>query len=129
MRSPYEFKTKLITAFSGDKAALVKAVQNMPYMDGMTATGDALRMSTTEFNHRARGPSKGFPLVAVLLTDGQPNWSNGTDADPQDALDAAEELKNAGVTLFTVGILNADITNLQATGHNFSDNCRPTAMR
>lgn len=110
------FQTKLITKFSGDKAAIVQAVQDMDYMDGMTATGDALRMATDEFVHRARDPSKGFPLVAVLLTDGQPNWSKGSSAPAQDALDAAEELKKAGITLFTVGISNANITNLQATG-------------
>ncbi|KAH7701456.1 Fibropellin-3 [Aphelenchoides avenae] len=110
--------TKVITTFSGDKAAVVKAVQDMPYMNGMTATGDALRMATQEFIHRARDPSKGFPLVTVLLTDGQPNWSNNTDADPQDALDAAEVLKKAGITLFTVGIANAHIDNLQATASN-----------
>lgn len=77
-----------------------------------TATGDALRMATTEFIHRARDPSKGWPLVAILITDGQPNWSNGTGADPQDALDAAVGLKKAGITLFTIGIANARVDNL-----------------
>ncbi|KAH7716261.1 Fibropellin-3 [Aphelenchoides avenae] len=114
----YSSDTKLITSFSGDKTAIVKAVQDMPYMDGNEATGDALRMATQEFLHRARDPNKGFPLVAVLLTDGQPNWSNGNDADPQDALDAAEALKGLGITLFTLGISNADISNLQATASN-----------
>ncbi|KAH7716262.1 Fibropellin-3 [Aphelenchoides avenae] len=114
----YSSDTKVIITFSGDKAAIIKAVQDMPYMNDMTATGDALRMATEEFNHHGRDPAKGFPFVAVLLTDGQPDWSNGHDADPQDALDAAEELKKAGITLFTIGIANADMSNLQTTASN-----------
>lgn len=82
----------------------------MDDMDGNTATGDALVMATNEFIHRARDPSKGYPMVTILITDGQPNWGTAN------ATVAAEDMKKNGITLFTIGIANADLSNLQQTG-------------
>lgn len=80
------------------------------YQGGGTPTSLALTRATQEFKDKARDPSKGFPMVTVLITDGVPN-------DEQASTSAADAMKAAGITLFTVGIGSSqDLAFLQQTG-------------
>jgi len=44
------------------------------------------------------------PDFMIIITDGAPTASNGSGTDEQDAIDAATAAKNAGITIYVVGI-------------------------
>ena len=77
-----------------DKNELIAAVQNMVYLNGGTATGDALDRARQIFFNNKREDS---PRVAILFTDGYSN-------DGSDVKDAADLLKDQLVEIYTVGI-------------------------
>ncbi|XP_034551481.1 collagen alpha-1(XX) chain [Notolabrus celidotus] len=105
-----------LTQYSGDprtewqlnnfttKDQLLEAVRNFRYKGGNTFTGQAL-LHVMEENMRVEaGARAGAPLFLVLLTDGK---------SQDDAIAAANKLKNAGVEIIAVGVKNADEAELR----------------
>ncbi|XP_035501676.2 collagen alpha-1(XIV) chain isoform X6 [Scophthalmus maximus] len=86
------------------KDQLLEAVRNFRYKGGNTFTGQAL-LHVMEENMRAEaGARSDTPLFLVLLTDGK---------SQDDAIAAANRLKNAGVEIIAVGVKNADEAELR----------------
>uniref|UniRef100_A0A8C9XIA2 Uncharacterized protein n=1 Tax=Sander lucioperca TaxID=283035 RepID=A0A8C9XIA2_SANLU len=105
-----------LTQYSGDprtewqlnnfttKDQLLEAVRNFRYKGGNTFTGQAL-LHVMEENMRAKaGARSDTPFFLVLLTDGK---------SQDDAIAAANRLKNAGVEIIAVGVKNADEAELR----------------
>ncbi|XP_069383332.1 collagen alpha-1(XX) chain isoform X2 [Paralichthys olivaceus] len=105
-----------LTQYSGDprtewhlnnfttKDQLLEAVRNFRYKGGNTFTGQAL-LHVMEDNMRAEaGARSDTPFFLVLLTDGK---------SQDDAIAAANRLKNAGVEIIAVGVKNADEAELR----------------
>ncbi|XP_028438207.1 collagen alpha-1(XX) chain isoform X2 [Perca flavescens] len=105
-----------LTQYSGDprtewqlnnfttKDQLLEAVRNFRYKGGNTFTGQAL-LHVMEDNMRAEaGARSATPFFLVLLTDGK---------SQDDAIAAANRLKNAGVEIIAVGVKNADEAELR----------------
>ncbi|KAM7404239.1 hypothetical protein PAMP_011606 [Pampus punctatissimus] len=105
-----------LTQYSGDprtewqlnnfttKDQLLEAVRNFRYKGGNTFTGQAL-LHVMEENMRAEaGARSDTPFFLVLLTDGK---------SQDDAIAAANRLKNAGVEIIAVGVKNADEAELR----------------
>ncbi|KAG2468793.1 COCA1 protein, partial [Polypterus senegalus] len=86
------------------KGELLKAINNLPYKGGNTMTGDAMDYLLKNTFTEAAGARKGFPKVAIIITDGK-------SQDPVE--DNAKRLRNIGVEIFTLGIKAADIEELQ----------------
>ncbi|XP_029654894.1 collagen alpha-1(XIV) chain-like, partial [Octopus sinensis] len=87
-------------------SAVIKAIDAISYDDGSsTATGLALdEVRTSVFtNTRKSAAAK----VLVLVTDGQSDNEIRTVA-------AAQKLKDAGVTIFTIGVANPRVSELTA---------------
>ncbi|KAG7472303.1 hypothetical protein MATL_G00107490 [Megalops atlanticus] len=83
---------------------LLEAVRNFRYKGGNTFTGQAL-MHVLEQNLREEvGARPDTPRFLILLTDGK---------SQDDAIAAANKLKNAGVELIAVGVKNADEAELR----------------
>ncbi len=80
-----------------DKARIISAVNSMPYLNGMTATGDALARARQIFSYNPRDLN---PRVVVLFTDGGSNMG-------ANVITEADLLKNQGVSIFTVGVGSA----------------------
>ena len=83
-----------------DKAYAKQVAGSLRYLDSGTDTTSALRMAqdysfTTA--HGARSRERAFARIAVLITDGFPNHRASS-------IQAAANLKNAGVKLFAVGV-------------------------
>ncbi|XP_029292191.1 collagen alpha-1(XX) chain-like [Cottoperca gobio] len=105
-----------LTQYSGDprtewqlnnfttKDQLLEAVRNFRYKGGNTFTGQAL-LHVMEENMKAEaGARSDTPFFLVLLTDGK---------SQDDAIAAADRLKNAGVEIIAVGVKNADEAELR----------------
>ncbi|KAM6924942.1 collagen alpha-1(XX) chain-like [Xenentodon cancila] len=105
-----------LTQYSGDprtewqlsnfttKEQLLEAVRNFRYKGGNTFTGQAL-LHVMEENLKAEGGARpDIPSFLVLLTDGK---------SQDDAITAANRLKNAGVEIIAVGVKNADEAELR----------------
>ncbi|KAM3861132.1 collagen alpha-1(XII) chain-like [Diretmus argenteus] len=78
---------------------LLKAINSLPYKGGNTMTGDALDYLLKTTLSEAAGARKGFPKVAMIITDGK-------SQDPVESY--AQKLKNSGVEIFVLGIKEAD---------------------
>ncbi|XP_077159547.1 collagen alpha-4(VI) chain-like isoform X2 [Paroedura picta] len=88
------------------KEDILYNIQNLHYKGGGTKTGESLQfMLDTQFNEMAGSRrSKGIPQIAVVITDGQ----------AQDNIcEPAEAVKNAGITLYAIGIKDAVLSELQ----------------
>ncbi|KAE8293092.1 Collagen alpha-1(XIV) chain Undulin Precursor [Larimichthys crocea] len=86
------------------KDQLLEAVRNFRYKGGNTFTGQAL-LHVMEENMRVEaGARSDIPFFLVLLTDGK---------SQDDAIAAANRLKNAGVEIIAVGVKNADEAELR----------------
>uniref|UniRef100_A0ACB8FUU2 Uncharacterized protein n=1 Tax=Sphaerodactylus townsendi TaxID=933632 RepID=A0ACB8FUU2_9SAUR len=88
------------------KEDILHKIQNLHYKGGGTKTGESLQfMLDTQFNEMAGSRRhEGVPQIAVVITDGQ----------AQDNIrEPAEAVKNAGITLYAVGIKDAAFTELQ----------------
>ncbi|XP_057680117.1 collagen alpha-1(XX) chain isoform X3 [Corythoichthys intestinalis] len=105
-----------LTQYSGDprtewqlnnfttKDQLVEAVRNFRYKGGNTFTGQALLHVMEENMSPEAGARSDAPFLLVLLTDGK---------SQDDAIAAANRLKNAGVEIIAVGVKNADEAELR----------------
>nr|XP_056713047.1 collagen alpha-6(VI) chain-like [Euleptes europaea] len=88
------------------KEDILHKIQNLHYKGGGTKTGESLQfMLDTQFNEMAGSRrNEGVPQIAVVITDGQ----------AQDNIrEPAEAVKNAGITLYAVGIKDAVLSELQ----------------
>uniref|UniRef100_A0A3Q2DYK5 Collagen alpha-1(XII) chain n=1 Tax=Cyprinodon variegatus TaxID=28743 RepID=A0A3Q2DYK5_CYPVA len=83
---------------------LLQAINSVPYKGGNTMTGDALDYLLKNIFTEAGGSRKGFPRVAMIITDGK-------SQDPVE--EYAENLRSIGVELFVLGIKSADVDELK----------------
>lgn len=105
-----------LTQYSGDprtewylsnfttKDQLLESVRNFRYKGGNTFTGQALLHVMEENMRPEAGARANAPFFLVLLTDGK---------SQDDAISAANRLKNAGVEIIAVGVKNADEAELR----------------
>uniref|UniRef100_A0A3Q0RV02 Collagen type XIV alpha 1 chain n=1 Tax=Amphilophus citrinellus TaxID=61819 RepID=A0A3Q0RV02_AMPCI len=87
------------------KDAVVDAVRNLPYKGGNTLTGLALTFILENCFKPESGARPGIPKIGILITDGK---------SQDDVIPPAEELQNAGVELFAIGVKNADENELRS---------------
>ncbi|RVE57033.1 hypothetical protein OJAV_G00212260 [Oryzias javanicus] len=83
---------------------LLQAINSLPYKGGNTMTGDALDYLIKNIFTEAAGSRKGFPKVAMIITDGK-------SQDPVE--EYARRLRNIGVEIFVLGIKGADEDELR----------------
>uniref|UniRef100_A0A8C1UJU3 Collagen, type XII, alpha 1a n=1 Tax=Cyprinus carpio TaxID=7962 RepID=A0A8C1UJU3_CYPCA len=83
---------------------VLRAIKNLPYKGGNTMTGDAMDYLVKNTFIAAAGARKGFPKVAMIITDGK-------SQDPVG--EYAERLRNIGVEIFVLGIKGADEDELK----------------
>ena len=89
--------------------SLLYRIGQVNYRGGWTAT--ALALNTSAYlldpanNRGARPASEGIPKIAILITDGQSNQYPLTYAVPY--------IKSRGVQVYTIGIVNPDVGELQ----------------
>ncbi|XP_073783716.1 collagen alpha-1(XII) chain isoform X3 [Danio rerio] len=83
---------------------VLRAIKNLPYKGGNTMTGDAMDYLVKNTFTQAAGARKGFPKVAMIITDGK-------SQDPVE--EYAERLRNIGVEIFVLGIKGADEDELK----------------
>ncbi|XP_061631419.1 collagen alpha-6(VI) chain isoform X2 [Phyllopteryx taeniolatus] len=88
-----------------DKSELLSFIKIMPYHGGGTNTGVALNFTRDHVFTKERGSrkDKGVQQVAVVITDGK---------SQDDVSNAAVALRRAGVTIYTVGVKNANHAQL-----------------
>uniref|UniRef100_A0ABM5GPK5 Collagen alpha-4(VI) chain-like n=1 Tax=Pogona vitticeps TaxID=103695 RepID=A0ABM5GPK5_9SAUR len=89
-----------------NKEEILEKIQNLHYKGGGTKTGESLKfMLDNQFNEIAGSRRhEGVPQIAVVITDGEAQ---------DDIYKPAEEVKNAGITLYAVGIKDAVLSELQ----------------
>ncbi|XP_076129262.1 collagen alpha-1(XII) chain isoform X2 [Alosa pseudoharengus] len=94
------------------RGELLRAINNLPYKGGNTMTGDAMDFLLKNTFTEAAGSRKGFPKVAMIITDGK----------SQDSVEGyAKKLRNSGVEIFVLGIKEADeaeMRQMASTPHN-----------
>ncbi|KAK2845177.1 hypothetical protein Q5P01_011836 [Channa striata] len=86
------------------KAELLQFIGILPYNGGGTGTGAALRFAHKHMFSEANGSRKGVQKVAVVITDGE---------SQDDVGDAAAILRRSGVTVYAVGIREANQAELK----------------
>lgn len=89
-----------------DKDELLRFVKILPYHGGGTNTGAALNYTREKVFIKQRGSRKdsGIQQVAVVITDGKSQDSVSVEA---------AELRRAGVTVYAVGVKDADKDELR----------------
>ncbi|KAM6912519.1 collagen alpha-1(XII) chain-like isoform 2-T2 [Xenentodon cancila] len=91
---------------------LLQAINSLPYKGGNTMTGDAIDYLIKNIFTEAAGSRKGFPKVAMIITDGK-------SQDPVE--EHAKRLRNIGVEIFVLGIKGVDedeLREIASTPHN-----------
>ncbi|XP_074547779.1 collagen alpha-1(XII) chain [Halichoeres trimaculatus] len=83
---------------------LLQAISSLPYKGGNTMTGDAIDYLLKNIFTEAAGSRKGFPKVAMIITDGK-------SQDPVE--EYSKRLRNIGVEIFVLGIKGADEEELR----------------
>lgn len=83
-----------------DLSSFNKAVDGIPLMGSTTRIDKALRMTQREMFTIANGARPGVNKVLIVLTDG----SQTLDAGAEDPGVVAEELRQAGINIISVGI-------------------------
>ncbi|KAM4580679.1 collagen alpha-6(VI) chain-like isoform 1-T2 [Odontesthes bonariensis] len=87
-----------------DKAEILQFINYLPYRRGGTNTGAALNFTLNTIFVKEQGSREDVQKVAVVITDGK----------SQDSVsEAALSLRRAGVTVFAVGIKDANQTELE----------------
>ncbi|KAK6490157.1 collagen alpha-1(XII) chain-like isoform X1 [Huso huso] len=86
------------------KGELLKAINTLPYKGGNTMTGDAMDYLIKNTFTEASGARKGYPKVAMIITDGK-------SQDPVE--DYAKKLRNIGVEIFILGVKGADVDEMR----------------
>lgn len=86
-----------------DKADILQFISFLPYRQGDRHTGAALHFALKNIFTEKKGSREDFPKVAVVITDGK---SQDNVKEP------AIALRRAGVTVFAVGIKDANKAEL-----------------
>ncbi|XP_029467674.1 collagen alpha-1(XX) chain [Rhinatrema bivittatum] len=86
------------------KEEILDAVRNLRYKGGNTFTGLALTHVKEKNLEAEAGARPGASKMLILLTDGK---------SQDDANAAAQDLKNAGIEIFAIGVKNADEAELR----------------
>lgn len=86
-----------------DKADILQFISFLPYRQGDTYTGAALHFALKNIFTEKKGSREDVPKVAVVITDGE---SQDNVKEP------AIALRRAGVTVFAVGIKDANKAEL-----------------
>ncbi|XP_035407959.1 cochlin [Cygnus atratus] len=98
----YDQRTEFSFTDYTTKEKVLSAIQNIRYMSGGTATGDAISFTTRNvFGPVKDGPNKNF---LVILTDGQ---------SYDDVRGPAAAAQKAGITVFSVGVAWAPLDDLK----------------
>jgi len=84
-----------------NKNDVINAVLNLAYDDGNTNTSGGIRAMHLEQFISGRGDRQDVPNVAIIITDGVSTW------DKEKTIPSAIEARNAGITIFSVGVTNA----------------------
>lgn len=87
-----------------NKAEILQFISIMPYGKGNTHIGAALNFVREEVFTKERGSRRRVEKVAVVITDGKSQDS---------VIEAAVALRRAGITVYAVGIGQADERQLQ----------------
>ncbi|XP_052439371.1 collagen alpha-1(XIV) chain-like [Carassius gibelio] len=87
------------------KEAVIHAVKNLPYKGGYALTGLALTYILENSFKAESGSRPDVPKIVILITDGESR---------DDVLSPAQRLRDAGIELFAIGVLNADKKKLIA---------------
>ena len=110
--SGYTFEFYLSTYSA--KADVLNAIDNIVFNGGGTNTATALNAilnyAFTEA-YGARPSSQGIPRITIVITDGYSNSYSST-------ANAAQQLHNAGIIVFAVGIAGANTNELYAIASN-----------
>uniref|UniRef100_A0A8D2LYC8 Collagen alpha-1(XII) chain n=1 Tax=Varanus komodoensis TaxID=61221 RepID=A0A8D2LYC8_VARKO len=86
------------------KKDLIEAIKRIPYKGGNTMTGEAIDYLIKNTFIESAGARKGFPKVAIIITDGK----------SQDEVEIpARELRSMGVEVFSLGVKAADAKELK----------------
>ncbi|XP_078718860.1 collagen alpha-1(XIV) chain-like isoform X1 [Lampetra fluviatilis] len=97
-------RTEFLPNEHTDADKLIEAIRRLPYKGGSTNTGDALQFAQRMMFAEGAGTRDGIPKIAFVITDGK----------SQDAVAApAQQLRSAGIEIFTLGIKEADVAELQ----------------
>ncbi|XP_067857044.1 collagen alpha-6(VI) chain-like [Heptranchias perlo] len=88
------------------KADLYTAIGKMQQLGGGTHTGRALSF-TADYFDRAKGGRPGNPQYLIVITDGEAQ---------DEVLHPAKAIRDKGVTVFAVGVFNANSTQLLEIG-------------
>lgn len=88
------------------KSVVLEHIQNLPYRTGGTNTGNALEFIRTNYLTESGGSraKDRVPQIVILVTDGESN---------DEVQDAADQLKEDGVTVYVVGVNVQDVQELQ----------------
>jgi len=79
-----------------------------PYQDGQTNLYDALNIADSQIFSSVNGARSNVPKVMIIVTDGVDTKNPGS------TVGLAQQLKNKGYNIITVGVTNAiDVTKLQ----------------
>ena len=98
------------------KSSVLSAINNLPYSGGGTNTAGALDGTRTvgfSTSRGARPSSQGVPRVAIVITDGYSNSYSAT-------VTAANNVHNAGIIVFAIGIAGANQNELNAIASQLS---------
>lgn len=97
------------------KTELLNFVKILPYREGGTNTGAALKYTREKVFIKERGSRKdnGVQQVAVVITDGESD---------DDVSKAASDLRREGVTVYAVGVQNANQAQLRQIASDPSQN-------
>ncbi|MBS4031367.1 MAG: VWA domain-containing protein [Clostridiales bacterium] len=98
----------LVTFQEGDVSVKVRSTRNTHRVRyglaamsaaGLTPLGEGIRLAASYLSKR-----RGKKHLLILITDGLPTWSIG-DKDPyQDAIEAGETVKKAGINFICIGL-------------------------
>lgn len=80
-----------------DKAALLAALNNVPYKSGGTNTGTALKEVYSKMFTAANGDRPGIPNIEIVITDGRSN-------NHPDTVKEAANTQHRGINVFAVGV-------------------------
>lgn len=87
-------------------------IRNLPYANSWTNTSGALQTARLSVFTPGGGDRPDVPNVAIVITDGQPKISGVSGDDiVEETLEAAQDLKNKGVTIFAVGVTYTAVTD------------------
>ncbi len=86
------------------KAEILQFIKILPYQGGGTKTGAALNFTREKIFIEEKGSRNSVQQVAVVITDGE---------SQDNVSEAAIALRRAGITVYAVGIENANKTELE----------------